>query len=148
MDSTSFRALGRRLLTLVFLLLSAASAAEAREPVPVYQIGAGELSIDGSLEDWRRLSIPPSVTEQDLSLLPYREVLAIPPPGAPELTFEVRLAWSAEPSRIFAAYEIVDDDPYVVVPGDTWPVRFTDYVGLGVDGEVSPSGFMISPGPG
>ena len=141
MDSTSFRARGRRLPTLVFLLLSAASAVEAEGPVPVrvYEVEAGELSIDGSLDDWERLSIPPSVTEQDLALLPHpqpaREVLVIPAPGAPELTFEVRLAWSAEPSRIFAAYDIVDDDPHIVIPGDTWPVRFTDYVGLAVDGD-------------
>ena len=139
MDSTSVEARVRRLLTTAFLLVSWASAGEAPEAVPVYEIDAGSLSIDGSLEDWRRLSIPPSVTEQDLSLLPYpqpaREVLVIPPPGAPELTFEVRLAWSAEPSRIFAAYEIADDDPHIVVPGDTWPERFTDYVGLAVDGD-------------
>ena len=112
MDCTSVLARGRRLLTPVVLLLSLAAGVEAQAPVPVYEVGAGELSIDGSLEDWRRLSIPPVVTELDFIVTPHiavQERPRIPPPGAPDLTFEVRLAWSAEPSRIFAAFEIADD---------------------------------------
>ena len=72
----------RRSLTRVLLLLSVAAAVEARPPVPVYEVGAGELSIDGSLEDWQRLSIPPVVTELD-SYVRYwmaRETIWIPLP--------------------------------------------------------------------
>ena len=134
MGSTSVEARVRRLLTTVFLLVSAASAVEAQEAVPVYEIDAGSLSIDGSLEDWRRLSIPPSMTEQDLIFWPQppgrkSHWLLNPPEGAP-IDFEVRLAWSAEPSRIFAAFDIVDDD---FLEGSSW--TSSDLVGIGVDGD-------------
>ena len=142
MDCTSVQARGRRLLTPVVLLLSLAAAVEAQAPVPVYEVGAGELSIDGSLEDWRRLSIPPVVTELDFVVTPHKAVQErprIPPPGAPDLTFEVRLAWSAEPSRIFAAFEIADDH-YLEAPHPNYtegihPIRSGDVVGLRVDGD-------------
>ena len=135
MDSTSVEARVRRSLTTVFLLLSGASAGEAPEAVPVYEIDAGSLSIDGSLDDWRRLSIPPSMTEQDLIFWPQppgrkSDWLQEPPEGAP-MDFEVRLAWSAEPSRIFAAFDVVDDD---FLEG-TYPSITTDAVGIGVDGD-------------
>ena len=130
-------------------MLLLAAAVEAQPPVPVYEVGAGELSIDGSLEDWRRLSIP-SLTEQDLTLFPFplrREPVAISPPGAPELTFDLRLAWSAEPGRIFAAFDIVDDDPHVEVPGKTWPAyNEVDYVAMGVDGDHGGGRFSASGG--
>ncbi len=134
MDSTCGGIRGRRLLTPVFLLLSAASTVEAEGPVPVHEVEAGELSIDGSLDDWRRLSIPPSVTQQDLIFWPQppgrkSDWLPKPPPGVP-MAFEVRLAWSAAPGRIFAAFDIVDDD---FLEGSS--STSSDLVGIGVDGD-------------
>ena len=130
-----------RPLTRVVLLLSVAAAVEAQPPVPVYEVGVGELSIDGSLEDWRRLSIPSVVTELDFVVLSYltHETISIPPPGGLDLTFEGRLAWSAEPSRLYAAFEIVDDEfleaPHPDVAQGIYPNRSGDVVILGVDGD-------------
>ena len=37
---------------------------------------------------------------------------------------------------VFAAFDIVDDDPHVEVPGKTWPAfNKVDYVAMGVDGD-------------
>ena len=126
-------------LTRVVLLLSVAAAVEARPPVPVYEVGAGELSIDGSLEDWQRLSIPSVVTELDFVVLSYVTHEPTTPPRALDLTFDGRLAWSADPSRIYAAFEIVDDEylesPHPDAAQGIYPNRFGDVVSLGVDGD-------------
>ena len=44
----------QRPLARVVLLLSVAAAVEAQPPVPVYEVSAGELSIDGSIPEGDR----------------------------------------------------------------------------------------------
>ena len=136
MDGTSNAVRMRKLSVHILLVLSISTAVPAQQPLTAYEIPAGEaLSMDGSLDDWRGLSIPATLSEQQFTV--YRGIRSrtiVRPPGAPTLTFNVYLAWTAEPSRIYVAYELRDDDYFDTSDG-VWPSMGIDLVVIGVDGD-------------
>lgn len=131
-------------LTVGALLLLACVTSAAQTP-GIYEIPADSpINVhDGSLSDWHAVVPGPAFRLVDLTATDHTIPL-LNPPDSLDMELDIYLGWTAEPPRIYAAFDMRDDVFVTSWAGDPMPYGVQN-VTLGIDADRE-GGFYVHHG--